>query len=202
MKRRRVVVLAAATVAALAAVAAVLLVGRVEAEAFRGSSPPPGLTLPGFALPDSSGERLSSEELRGKIVIVTFLDTQCTESCPIIAAQIGRALDLLNTDERGRVVAVAFSTDPDEDTPASVHDFLRRHRVEGRLHYLVAPVDELRPLWTAFQISPSHDTGQDSLHSAPVRIYSADGIWISTLHVGADLTPENLAHDLRVAIER
>lgn len=38
------------------------------------------------------------------------------------------------------------------------------------------------------------------MHSAPVRIYDRDGLWVSTLHARADLTPENLAHDIEAAL--
>jgi hypothetical protein len=37
------------------------------------------------------------------------------------------------------------------------------------------------------------------MHSAPVRVYDGRGRWRSTLHPGVDLTPANLAHDLRLA---
>jgi hypothetical protein len=37
------------------------------------------------------------------------------------------------------------------------------------------------------------------MHSAPVRVYDAEGRWRSTLNAGVDLTPANLAHDLRLA---
>jgi hypothetical protein len=32
-----------------------------------------------------------------------------------------------------------------------------------------------------------------------VRIYDRDGEWVATQHAGADLSPQNLAHDLRLA---
>jgi cytochrome oxidase Cu insertion factor (SCO1/SenC/PrrC family) len=108
------------------------------------------------------------------------------------------ALKLLDSQQRKQVVAVAFSTDPQGDTPASVEEFLRRHdAADGQIRYLVAPVDDMRPVWDAFQILPSLDTGDDTLHSAPVRLYDRDGTWVATQHAGADLTPSNLAHDIR-----
>jgi cytochrome oxidase Cu insertion factor (SCO1/SenC/PrrC family) len=133
-------------------------------------------------------------------VLVTFLDSHCTEACPIIASQIARALDSLDAEEQALITPLAISTDPIEDTPASVRDFLRKNRAEGRLRYLVAPVEELRPVWDAVQIAASYDTGVDTLHSAPVRIYDRNGVWFSTLHAGADLMRENLVHDVRVAL--
>jgi protein SCO1/2 len=181
--------------------AAVLLRGNDETEtAYRGSLPPPGILLPEFTLPDHRGTIVSSTDLNGKALLVTFLDTQCTEACPVIASLIGQALDRLRPAELRQVEAIAISTDPDEDTPASVGTFLRTHRVEGRLRYLVAPVDRLRLVWNAFHIAASFDTGDDSLHSAPVRIYDRGGTWVSTQHTGSDLTPDNLVHDIRLVL--
>ena len=167
---------------------------------FRGSLPPQGIELPELALADQDGDTVRTQDLRGKVALVTFLDTQCEESCPLIASAIADGLGRLSADERGRVVAVALSVDPAEDTPASVRRFLTSRGAEEAVRYLVAPEAEMRPLWEAFGVAASADTGMDDLHSAPVRIYDSSGVWVATLHAGADLTPQNLVHDVRVAL--
>lgn len=170
---------------------------------YRGSEPPAGIRLPRFALPDAVSRRLvRSRDLRGKVALVTFLDSQCTDACPVIASVVAGTLARLPPVERRRVEAVAFSTDPAEDTRASVRLFLRRRAALGALAYLVAPERELRPLWRAFQILPSAETGKDTLHSAPVRVYDPRGTWVSTLHAGVDLSEAALTHDVRVALTR
>jgi cytochrome oxidase Cu insertion factor (SCO1/SenC/PrrC family) len=187
------------------AVAVALLVspgcGSETSDDFRGSPPPEGIRLPDFMLREHSGAVTHSDDLQGNVVLVTFLDTQCTEACPVIAGQIGQGLELLSPSERSDVVAFAISSDPQEDTPASVRAFLRRHRVGGTLHYLVGTESELRPVWEAFHVLPSVDTGDDEIHSAPVRLFDRKGVWVATLHAGVDLTPANLAHDIRVALD-
>jgi hypothetical protein len=55
-------------------------------------------------------------------------------------------------------------------------------------------------VWNEFQVLSSLESGHDTLHSAPVRIYDRRGMWVATLHAGADLTEANLAHDIRVAL--
>jgi len=167
---------------------------------FRGSRPPARVELPDFTLRDFRGPSVQSRDTRGKAVLVTFLESKCTESCPIVASQVARGLRLLQPDERSRVVALAISTHPGDDTPASVRTFLRRHRAEQALHYLVGTEAELRPVWRAFQVLPALDTGDPNLHSVPVRIFDPDGVWVSTLHTGADLTPANLRHDVLEAL--
>lgn len=195
--------LASAALALACAVPLVILLVRDSASStdqFRGSTPPASITAPDLALRSYTGELVRMRELRGKALAVTFLDSQCTEACPVIAAEIALALELLSDEERRHVAAVAVSVDPDEDTPERVRAFLRKQRAERKLDYLIGPETELRRAWGEFQILPSAKTGEDDVHSAPVRIYDPNGVWVATLHSGSDLSPENLAHDLRLAL--
>jgi protein SCO1 len=180
----------------LAAALGLLLTRGGNAAEYRGSRPPDGITLPAFRLRDQDGRMVSSQELRGKAVAVTFLDSRCTEACPIIAAQIGQALRTLGDS---RAEAVAITVDPVGDTPKRIDVFLRRYRAQHELRYLDGSLAELRPVWKAFFVLPAADTGSPNIHSAPVRIYDTEGRWRSTLSSGADLTTANLAHDLREA---
>jgi cytochrome oxidase Cu insertion factor (SCO1/SenC/PrrC family) len=156
--------------------------------------------LPDFDLPSYRGGRVSAGELPGRVVLLTLLDSQCTEACPILASVVARTVDRLRAEERSEVRALAVSGDPAEDTPVSVKRFLTAQRAEGRLEYLIGAEGDLRPLWTALQVLPSLDTGRDTLHSAPLRVYDRDGVWVATLHAGVDLSEENLLHDIRHAL--
>lgn len=214
MSKRRIVVVTAFATLVLAAVGATVTIfagARSQSSPglpprsdgpYRGSEPAGRYTLPAFALRNYSGELVRARDLRGKVVLITFLDSQCDESCPVISSQVARTLDALAQDDRVSVVAVAISTDPAEDTPASVRSLLRKTNALDRFLYLGGgqPVAELRPVWKSFHILSSHESGKDTLHSAPVRIYDRSGVWVATLHPGADLTEENLAHDIRVAL--
>lgn len=171
------------------------------ANAYRGSEPPAQLPIPSFALRDYTGTVVRSSDLRGKVALITFLDSQCTDSCPVIARQLALAVDALGMRERRQVVAVAISTDPAEDTPRSIRRFLARQRALGKFRYLDGAAGEMARLWKQFGILSSHESGHDTLHSSPVRIYDARGRWVATQHPGADLTPANLAHDVRVALK-
>jgi cytochrome oxidase Cu insertion factor (SCO1/SenC/PrrC family) len=201
-----VAVVATAGIAVLAAVVALASGGASDEDPlgadgpYRGSEPPARFTLPDFDLPAYDGGRVSTAGLRGQVVLLTLLDSQCTEACPILASVIARTVDRLRPKERAKVRAVAVSGDPAEDTPASVRRFLAARRAEGRLDYVVGEERELRPLWTALQVLPSLDTGRDTVHSAPLRIYDRDGLWVATLHAGIDLSEENLLHDIRSAL--
>ncbi len=167
---------------------------------YRGSEPPKGQFLPTFHLRNYTGELVHSGSLRGKVALVTFLESKCDEACPVIAAELSQGLALLTPPERREVAAVAVSTHPGDDSPSNVRGFVQRHRLVGRLAYLIGSERELRPVWRAFHILSALESGNADTHSAPVRIFDPQGEWVSTLHPGADLTPDNLAHDVREAL--
>jgi cytochrome oxidase Cu insertion factor (SCO1/SenC/PrrC family) len=193
--------LALASVTLVMVLAVVFLGGTSSSDStYRGSRPPDGHSLPQFVLRDENGIEVRSDALQGKVVLVTFLDTQCTDACPIVAGLIARSLDDLSDEKRADVIALGISVDPNEDTKPSVDRFLEQHDARGRLHYLTSPLPTMEPVWDAFAVLPTVRTGDDSLHSVPVEIYDRAGIWRSTLNVGADLTRRNLVHDLGVAL--
>ena len=167
---------------------------------YRGSRPPGEMKLPRFVLRDYTGELVRYGDVRGKVVLLTFLDSQCEDACPVIAHEVARTVDALTPEERAAVEAIAVSTDPAEDTPASIREFLGKQRALGRLRFLDGEERELRRLWSALRVLSSLESGKDDLHSAPVRVYDRRGVWVSTQHPGADLSPRNLTHDIRVAL--
>ena len=94
----------ARSVAAVAAVAVILLgaapmaaaaVNRtadpILALAIAGSGTPEDIPAPGFQLTDQNGQPVSLASLRGKVVLMTFLDPVCTTDCPLIAQEFKQA---------------------------------------------------------------------------------------------------------------
>jgi cytochrome oxidase Cu insertion factor (SCO1/SenC/PrrC family) len=167
---------------------------------YRGTEPPEGISLEPFALTSYRGHEVSSASLRGKVVALTFLESKCKEACPIIAVQIARGIDELSASERAQVLAVAISTQPTDDTPENVRRFLIRRRAVDRLDYLIGSESDLRPVWRRYDVLSALDSGDADVHSASVHIYDRKGVWVSSLHPGIDLTPENFVHDVRLAL--
>jgi len=165
---------------------------------FFGSIPPAGIVVPSFALRDQLGRPVTSDDLRGRAAAITFLDTRCREQCPVIASQIAQALRLLSPGDRARVQALAITVDPGHDTPASARAFLRSRRAARDVRFLLGGRRRLQPVWRTFGVLPV--TGDADIHSAPVRVFDRTGVWVSTLSAGVDLTPGNLAHELRSAL--
>ena len=86
------------------------------------------IKLPRFELTSYSGTQVASETLGGKATILTILDAQCTDVCPIIASVVAGAIDRLTPRERREVKALGITGDPAEDTPRAVRQSWPRGR--------------------------------------------------------------------------
>lgn len=169
---------------------------------FRGIEEPRGIPMPAFSLRSYRGLQVKSSSYRGRVVILTFLDTDCKDACPIVASVVAEGVRALSPSERGRVLAVAITSDPRVDTPAAIRIFLRRRHALDEIDYLRGTIPELHRIWRAFHVLSSFESGNADVHSAPVRIYSRSGEWLATEHAGVDLSAANLAHDVLVALRR
>ena len=175
----------------------------VAGEGFRGNEPPAGFVASEFALRNAlTGELVRMSDQRGRVVVLTFLESRCTTACPLIASQLAQALRRLPSDDRSDVVALAISANPRDDTRTSVRAFLGRHRAVGQIRYLNRPEAELRSVWKAYQVLSALESGDADTHSAPVRIYGRSGRWLATQHAGVDLSADNLVNDISLALVR
>lgn len=74
---------------------------------------------PGFTMTDQSGERLTSEDLRGKFVLYSFTYTSCPPPCGDVDGTMQAVQDRLGEVELygNQVEFVTISVDPERDTP-------------------------------------------------------------------------------------
>jgi protein SCO1/2 len=156
---------------------------------FKGALLPPDVRAPNFSLRDQNGRRVTMKEYRGKVVVVTFLYSHCTDTCPVQAQQIKGALDDLGQD----VPALSVSVDPPRDKPKSVKHFNAKQGMTGRLRWILGNESQLSRLWKGFAIVPQ---SPDQEHMARIVLIDRDGMQ----RIGfpaSQVTPERLAHDIR-----
>ena len=186
----------------LGAIAAILLISRGSAPSpaatvanskFDGPTMPPGLRAHNFSLVDQYGRRVTLNQYRGRVVILTFIHSRCHDTCPFMVEQIKGALNLLPSEGRG-IPAIGISVAPGEDTPANRKKFLAKHEMSGRLEFLNGPLPAMRRVWHQYAIQPVTPKID---HSTFVMLIDKRGI--ERIGYAADqLAPEDLAHDIRV----
>jgi protein SCO1 len=188
-------------VALLVAIGAILLTNRGSAapnqpaakSQFDGPTMPPGLKAHNFSLVDQYSRRVTLDQYRGRVVILTFIHSLCHDTCPFMVEQIKGALNDLSAD--GRVVpTLGVSVAPGEDTVAHRRAFLAKHEMTGRMEFLSGPMAAMRRVWHRWAIEPVTPKID---HSTFVLLIDKRGF--ERVGFAADqLTPEGLAHDIRV----
>lgn len=106
---------------------------------------------PGFELRDQDGRRRSLTQLRGKVVLLAFVDTQCTSICPLTTESMVRALHLLGPAAL-RVQLVGINANPLATSVADVAAYTRAHHMRGRWWFLTGSQAELAHVWRAYGV--------------------------------------------------
>ncbi|MDM0110834.1 SCO family protein [Variovorax sp. J22R133] len=78
---------------------------------------------PPFALESAKGPRVALADLRGKVLLVTFVFTTCSASCPILTAKLAEVGRGLGGEFDTRYAFVAITVDPLNDTPARLRSY-------------------------------------------------------------------------------
>ena len=112
---------------------------------------------PALDLPDQNGSRTSIAGLRGHVVLLTFLDSRCTNLCPIEGSQLAQVQRRL--PGAGRPVLVVVSVNP-ADTHASVARFVREAGWTSPWRWLLGSRKALAPVWHAYHIGVRLSHGQ------------------------------------------
>jgi protein SCO1/2 len=162
---------------------------------FFGTLALPARPAPAIDLHDDRGRRVTLAAYRGRAVLVTFLYTHCPDVCPLIASNLGVALEQLGA-RASRAQLIAISVDPSGDTPAAVARFLAAHRLAGRMQYLLGSPSQLARTWAAWSVGSRRQIGQPDrvAHSALVYGITASGI-LKTLYP-ASFDPAQTVHDV------
>jgi protein SCO1/2 len=162
---------------------------------FLGTLALPARPAPAIDLHDDRGRHVTLAAYRGKAVLVTFLYTHCPDVCPLIASNLGVALNQLAA-RRSQAQLIAISVDPRGDTPAAVARFLAAHRLTGRMEYLLGSPAQLARTWAAWSVGSSREVGQPDrvAHSALVYGITASGV-LKTLYP-ASFDPGQIVHDV------
>jgi protein SCO1/2 len=83
---------------------------------------------PDFTLTTQSGDTLRFSDLRGKVLLVGFVFTTCSGTCPATTHRMGQVQQALKDRglcKNGRVQLLSISLDPAHDTPEVLRGYMR-----------------------------------------------------------------------------
>jgi protein SCO1/2 len=84
--------------------------------------------VPQFSFTERSGKEIRLADLRGKVWLVDFMYTSCTDTCPLQSAEMARIQSDLK--DQANLKLVSITVDPERDTPEVLSNYADRFKAD------------------------------------------------------------------------
>lgn len=85
---------------------------------------------PDFQLTDQNGQSFTLSSLRGKVVLMDFIFTQCPGPCPLLSTKFSHLQRKLGERLGKEVMLVSVTIDPQQDTPEVLKAYAQRYNAD------------------------------------------------------------------------
>lgn len=165
---------------------------------------PPALpelgTAPQFRLAAQNGKSLALADLRGKVVLVTFLYTSCRDVCLTETSKMVYMQNQLGEEFGRRVYFVSITLDPEHDSAAELKRYaeLAKARLSG-WSFLTGTPAELRAVAGSYGVVSRRLAGGEIEHNTTSTLVDARGHQ-RVQYLGVAFDPAEMLADIRALV--
>ncbi len=144
---------------------------------------------PDFTLVDQDGQTVTLSGLRGKVILVNFIFTQCQESCPQITHELRGLQEHFETRMGRDVLFLSITLDPEHDRPKVLKAYGQKHGLDFTTwHMLTGSPEKIDAVRSGFGVHAEKvktKTGHlDILHTAKAYAVDRNGLIVEMLQPG------------------
>src|SRR5580658_3743910 len=114
---------------------------------------------PDFKLVNQFGQPMSLSQFRGKVVMLSFEDSECTTVCPLTTQSMLEAKQLLGA-AGNQVQLLGVDANPTATSVADVLAYSRVHAMVNQWDFLTGSVAQLKAVWSEYHIAVQIEQGQ------------------------------------------
>jgi len=124
---------------------------------------------PDFQLTDQNSSMISLSDFRGKVIVLTFMDSRCQDTCPLTAVHFREAYRQLDKNEADKVVFLGVNVNVEASTVTDVLETTRTWHLDEipSWHFLTGSHDELEPVWKDYGVAAMHSPDGNSIMHTP-----------------------------------
>jgi cytochrome oxidase Cu insertion factor (SCO1/SenC/PrrC family) len=119
-----------------------------------GAQPAPDITLV-----NQFGQPMSLSQFRGKVVMLSFEDSECTTVCPLTTQSMLQAKQMLGA-AGDQVQLLGVDANPTATSVADVLAYSRVHGMVNQWDFLTGSLAQLKAVWGAYHIAVQIEKGQ------------------------------------------
>jgi cytochrome oxidase Cu insertion factor (SCO1/SenC/PrrC family) len=127
---------------------------------------------PDFTLPDQAGQNVTLSSLRGREVLITFMDPQCRAQCPIMGQQLSSVEGSLPASVKPVLLVVSVAAGR---SAADVATFTSHVTWQPGWHWLLGDQAQLQAVWAMYHVAVQPTAG-DVLHDQSLYIVNPRGL--------------------------
>ena len=152
---------------------------------------------PGFTLINQEGKPLALKQLRGKVVVTTFIFTGCGSTCPLLTAKLISIQRRLGADSGTRVYFAAISVDPLADTPEVLKRYAHAYGADlGSWVFLTGDPAQISDVAHRYGVYYKRQVPDDIDHTFLTSIIDQGGT-LRVQYMGVRFDPEEMLQDIR-----
>lgn len=138
---------------------------------------PPGRQAPNFTLTDESGKTVSMASLKGKVVVLQFMDPKCTDICPIVSQELVLADKYLGA-KSADVTFVAVNVNQYHEKQSELQAFSKEHGLSklSNWYFLTGSTADLQKVWKDYGIYVEPNPTGDVVHSSYYYFIDKNGV--------------------------
>jgi len=160
----------------------------------------PGDPVPDATFVDQQGATVQMRNLRGRLLVISFIYTRCPlpDFCPAIESKLAALQQHIKTDSGAAgAVLVTVTIDPEYDTPAILREHAAAHRADPAIwRFVTGSVADVDAFGRQFGMSVTHgNTPADIVHNLRTIVVNREGR-IVRIESGADWRVEDLLSSL------
>lgn len=151
---------------------------------------------PDFTLTNQDGKRVSLNDLRGQVTVVTFIFTSCSDTCPMLTAKLVGIQRRLGLDEP-KVAFAAITVDPLNDTPPVLKKYALAHSANlATFSFLTGSFKEIEDVTRRYAVYWKKQPGGNVDHTFLTSIIDRNGT-LRVQYLGVRFDPKEFQADLK-----
>jgi len=124
---------------------------------------------PDFRLMDQNGSDVRLSDFQGKVVVLTFMDSRCTDTCPLTAIHFRETYRQLDKYESDQIVLLGVNVNVEASTVSDVLETTRAWHLDEipAWHFLTGGRESLEPVWKDYGVSAAPNPDGHSIMHTP-----------------------------------
>ncbi|MFO1036412.1 MAG: SCO family protein [Geminicoccaceae bacterium] len=158
-------------------------------------------TAPAFMLTREDGTPFGSEQMAGRVAVVSFVYTSCADICPLLTQRLATVQDDLGGDFGPEVVFVSITMDPETDRPPVLARFAADMGADPKgWAFLTGEVDAIRKVAGGYGVVFARLPDGDVTHNQLTSLVDRAGK-IRVQYQGSSFDTDEFGHDIRLLLD-